>query len=313
VNGGSLVLNKTAGLAVPGDLTINGPATVTLSASDQIASGAALVLNSAGGPAVLDLAGHNQAIGSIGSLLPASTIALGSGTLTVGAGGASGAFAGAVSGSGTLIKQGAGTLTLGPGASFQGAALQIVGGVVACSPGSPRATHTIRSLAISGGARMDLGDDTLMIAYAGGPSPADMIRSYMTSAFAGGSWSGPGLGTRSAGVMLGLADSADGVVAGLPANTLVVKPALPGDANLDGSVNFSDLLNLAQHYGQSNATWDHGDTNYDGTVGFADLLVLAQHYGQTSAAASGADATPWLVKASPVSVVVRRGLRNTQR
>jgi hypothetical protein len=128
-----------------------------------------------------------------------------------------------------------------------------------------------------------------MIGYGGGTSPADTIRSYMTSAFAGGAWSGPGLGTTAAAVTLGLGDSADGVVAGLPANTLLVKPALPGDANLDGHVTFADLLNLAQHYGQTAATWDHGDNNYDGTVGFADLLALAQHYGQASAAAAPAD------------------------
>jgi len=53
-----------------------------------------------------------------------------------------------------------------------------------------------------------------------------------------------------------------------------------GDTNLDGIVNFSDLLALAQNYGQTNATWNEGDFNADGSVRFDDLLLLAQHYGQ---------------------------------
>jgi hypothetical protein len=52
----------------------------------------------------------------------------------------------------------------------------------------------------------------------------------------------------------------------------------PGDANHDGTVNFSDLLILAQHYGSTNAVWETGDFSNDGAVGFGDLLTLAQHY-----------------------------------
>lgn len=55
---------------------------------------------------------------------------------------------------------------------------------------------------------------------------------------------------------------------------------VPGDANLDGLVNFTDLLTLAQHYGiETGAVWTDGDFNYDGAVLFPDLLILAQNYG----------------------------------
>jgi hypothetical protein len=54
---------------------------------------------------------------------------------------------------------------------------------------------------------------------------------------------------------------------------------LAGDANRDRSVNFSDLLVLAQNYGQSSRTFSQGDFNYDGNVNFNDLLLLAQRYG----------------------------------
>jgi hypothetical protein len=71
-------------------------------------------------------------------------------------------------------------------------------------------------------------------------------------------------------------------------------PTTPGDTNHDGSVNFSDLLTLAQHYGQASAVWETGDFNNDHSVNFTDLLTLAQHYGFTlgnaSLAASGSGA-----------------------
>lgn len=52
-----------------------------------------------------------------------------------------------------------------------------------------------------------------------------------------------------------------------------------GDTNLDGLINFDDLLALAQHYGTTTgAGWAMGNTNGDGAVDFDDLLVLAQNY-----------------------------------
>ena len=57
---------------------------------------------------------------------------------------------------------------------------------------------------------------------------------------------------------------------------------IPGDADRDGSVDFTDLVSLARHYGKSSgATWSQGDFNADGSVGFDDLVTLARHYGQS--------------------------------
>ena len=54
---------------------------------------------------------------------------------------------------------------------------------------------------------------------------------------------------------------------------------VPGDANLDGSVNFSDLVVLAANYGSKTGQWTTGDFNGDGTVDFRDLVALAANYG----------------------------------
>jgi hypothetical protein len=56
----------------------------------------------------------------------------------------------------------------------------------------------------------------------------------------------------------------------------------PGDTNFDGSVDFADLVTLAQNYNQNQPAgqwWATGDFNFDGAVGFDDLVPLAQNYG----------------------------------
>jgi hypothetical protein len=61
-----------------------------------------------------------------------------------------------------------------------------------------------------------------------------------------------------------------------------------GDANHDRSVNFNDLVVLAQHYNTAGGmTYDQGDFNGDGAVDFGDLVMLAQRYNLTLPA--GAD------------------------
>jgi hypothetical protein len=60
---------------------------------------------------------------------------------------------------------------------------------------------------------------------------------------------------------------------------------LAGDANHDRSVDFNDLVPLAQHYNTvGGMTFDDGDFNYDGNVDFNDLVLLAQRYNTTLAA-----------------------------
>ena len=63
------------------------------------------------------------------------------------------------------------------------------------------------------------------------------------------------------------------------AGSTTVKAGL-GDANLDGTVDFNDLVKLAQNYNTTGKTWFNGDFTYDGSVDFNDLVVLAQHYNQ---------------------------------
>jgi len=56
-----------------------------------------------------------------------------------------------------------------------------------------------------------------------------------------------------------------------------------GDANLDGTVNFTDYSPVSNNYGQPGTyRWDQGDFNGDGAVNFTDYSFVSNNYGQAS-------------------------------
>lgn len=93
-----------------------------------------------------------------------------------------------------------------------------------------------------------------------------------------------------------LAIDNDGDIAGWMVSSTINHPQIPvlwvprripGDANFDGKVDFSDLLILARNYGQSgDVGFVDGDFDTDGSVGFDDLVILARNYGGTALTAS---------------------------
>ena len=60
-----------------------------------------------------------------------------------------------------------------------------------------------------------------------------------------------------------------------------VTPALVGDANMNGSVEFLDFLVLAENFGER-GTWVDGDFDGDGEVAFLDFLGLAESFGMSA-------------------------------
>ena len=78
---------------------------------------------------------------------------------------------------------------------------------------------------------------------------------------------------------------------------------LTGDVNHDRTVNFPDLLALAQHFGQA-GTFAAGDVNYDGQVNFNDLLIVAQNFGHTlPASLAGTSPNTFAVSATPLGLL----------
>ena len=53
---------------------------------------------------------------------------------------------------------------------------------------------------------------------------------------------------------------------------------LPGDANLDGKVDFEDLTILLTNFGKSGMTWSQGNFAGDATVDIEDLTILLTHF-----------------------------------
>lgn len=167
-----------------------------------------------------------------------------------------------------LAALGTGPLEVRPGASVK---LEVGSGRI-----------SISSLVVAATGTLDVGMGSLLLAPGGHDiqTVLDLIR----SARSGGSWTGPGITSRSVRAAafreIGTRPLADG--------SLVVAYAAVGDANLDGSVNIQDLIALtaAGKYGTSatNAGWWEGDFNGDGRVGIGDLIALvsAGLYGSGS-------------------------------
>src|SRR5207244_2778980 len=186
-------------------------------------------------------------------------------------------------------------------AGLVGSSVQHLGGGILSAAGNVEnlalgaAAFATPSLTVGGAGNfqsVDLGSSTLRVLYSGA-SPAATLRGYLTSGRAGGAWNGPGIrssaAAANAGFALGYAD-AGGVV--------TIRYTRTGDANLDGTVNFGDLVALAQHYGGTGGQiWTTGDFTYDNNVNFTDLVALAQNYNQSVPAATPAGA---VAAASPV-------------
>lgn len=150
----------------------------------------------------------------------------------------------------------------------------------------------IHTDALSVAGKLDLNDGSLILNYpAGQASPLAGLRAQIAAGYADGAWTGKGITSTAAatagGVGLGYADASTILGAGggtwqsesVDGSAVLVRYTLQGDANLDGQVNFTDLLKLSQNYGaESGAGWWQGDGDYNGNVNFRDLLKLSQNY-----------------------------------
>ena len=73
---------------------------------------------------------------------------------------------------------------------------------------------------------------------------------------------------------------------------VLVRAALPGDANLNGTVNLDDFNVLATNFGSSGHIWISGDFTGNGAVDLDDFNALASNFGM-SAGAAGVTPEDW--------------------
>ena len=92
---------------------------------------------------------------------------------------------------------------------------------------------------------------------------------------------------------------------------------LPGDANLDNRVQFSDFVDLANHYGAVvGRTWSQGNFDGDAVTNFSDFVILSNNYGKQVNGTAGiisvvpepAGATSWQLVT--IGLIVRNWLRS---
>ncbi len=143
------------------------------------------------------------------------------------------------------------------------------------------------------GSKINLTNNHLFINYGSSVDPAATIRSLLTTGYASGTWTGPGIDSSTAALPannahfgLGYADGADNVVTGLTSGQIEIAYTLYGDANLDGIVSGDDFSILVANLGKSVTKWDQGDFNYDGAVTGDDFSLLVSNLGK---GANGAD------------------------
>lgn len=306
VYGGTLALNNTGNaLAVPGALNVNGPAVVRWGGPGEVSAGATVHLNSVPGAALLDLNGQDQSIASL--------------TLTGGGGVAGGTLhvASAVNGSGAFtVGGGGGSLpasVTAPGLGVTSLTINASGSVSLPPNAAVPTTSTVAGLTVQPGGVLDLGNNALLLSYPAGPH-ADVVaavRTFLANGYNGGGWDG---GPSAAGVITsatartnpphntGIAwvDWADGTKLNPTANSILLKYAVIGDTDLDGTVGLSDYTNVVRNFGVG-TSWDQGAVTYGATVGLADYTAVVRNFGQS--AASPARAASTVVRAETSTAV----------
>jgi T5SS/PEP-CTERM-associated repeat protein len=181
---------------------------------------------------------------------------------------------------------GAGNLTVGAGATavtpaVAQTAVHVAPGARLVLLASPAPTvSTVQSLRLDPGGTLDVADNRLVVDYADAASPLATVRAAVLDKSITSSALTPA-------TAIGYAEAFDLPQSARPATadatSVVVRQTLLGDANLDGAVDFDDLVKLAQNYNAkvsvtTEAWWSHGDFTGDGTTDFNDLVKLAQNY-----------------------------------
>jgi hypothetical protein len=156
---------------------------------------------------------------------------------------------------------------------------------------------TVGNISIGGNGIVNLNGG-LTINYGSPPSdPISSVVSYLQSGYNGGTWAGTsGIISTSAqnqsgpAVTLGYADGNTDAGTAAGPNQIVVKYTLVGDANLDGLVNFQDLVAVVQNFNKPGTDWAQGNFLYGASTGFQDLVAVVQNFNKVLPPPSGSGA-----------------------
>ena len=185
-------------------------------------------------------------------------------------------ISGVISGSGSLMKGAAGTLKL-TGSNNYSSLTTVNDGVLELGPNAQSPVLCGGGADIKGvGADVTGIHGRLVLDYGGASDPAATVQGLLAY-----SWDGEGhfglwdrgqfrCSTANAHDQLGWMD--DG------ARKITIARTLCGDANLDGTVDSSDLGILARNWKHTGTIWAQGDFNYDDSADSADLGIIARNW-----------------------------------
>ncbi len=189
-----------------------------------------------------------------------------------------------------------GTMSTGP--------LIVTGGRVNVQAGAAKVLRTT-DVQTSAGGVVDLTTNALTVNYPpldGGSegTPLLDVKNQILSAYAGGTWTGPGITTsngNSGNFGVGYAEASDlttipAIFGTVDSTTVLARYTRYGDADLNAVVNLDDFNRLAANFGQSNRFWSQGDFNYNMIVNLDDFNLLAANFG-LSAGPNGPTPQDW--------------------
>ena len=280
VNSVTFGIGKAANVGLP--VTISGGGTLTLNAATTSGYGSPTGVfiarygpqNTIATPVALG-ASQRWVNDGYSGFVVSGPVSLGTNTLTL-AGVGSHSITGVISGSGGVTSTTGGVARLSAANTYTG-----VTKVDSLTGGSLRIGVNARNPAINGGC--DIARGSMLFEYSGS-SIAGFIRLYLQA-------------SRNAATTPGVMDSGyvfsststltRGVGYREDGESLILRPALFGDADMDGGVSINDFNALAANFGQpSNRVWTQGDFDYDGGVSINDFNLLASAFGQTMPAGS---------------------------
>jgi len=152
----------------------------------------------------------------------------------------------------------------------------------------PGAATFFNAPSLASGAKIDVKNNAVTIDYRGQTSPAATVLLQLTSGYNDGTWNGAGITTSSSTSNAGL-----GWVETTSAESILVKFANYGDANLNGVVDSTDFSAFVAGYGKTTGgVWADGDFDYNGKVNTLDFNRLAGNFGATLPAAALGSVVP---------------------
>ncbi len=156
-------------------------------------------------------------------------------------------------------------------------------------------TSTLGALSIAAGSVLDVTNTTVLIPF-GAPAndPVATIANALTGGYNAGRWTGTGINSSTAAgnpatLAVGYDDGNTDLGTAAAPNQILIKYTLAGDTNLDGLVNFNDLVVVVQNFNKAGTDWAHGNFAYGASTNFNDLVAVVQNFNKvlTPAGSSG--------------------------